>query len=430
MNTIRNKNSLWRWLSPGMKMKRHIILIILGILFLICGWFCCFNTNFFIFIKDNLRVLFRHSHQLIIVLGIFLEISGLGLIIWGIRNLNRSIVRTIAPKYADKISELVYTKHVLSKGPKIVTIGGGTGLYVLLRGLKKITNNLTAVVTVFDSGGSSGRLRKELGVLPPGDIRNCLVALATDEPLMEQLFQYRFPNGSLEGHSFGNLFITAMSEVSGDFVKAIEKSSEILSIRGKVLPSSLQNVTLLARTPEGEIIRGENEITRSNKRIDRIYLEPEDVLPLPETLEAIEQAELIILGPGSLYTSVICNLLVKGISKTIINSKALKLYICNVMTQLGETNNYSASQHLKEVERYLGQDCLDYMIVNTAQISEELKEKYAREGSYQVIIDRTEIQKRKVKLIERELWLDHHLARHDSDLLARLINELFIEEKR
>ncbi|GAB4113095.1 MAG: YvcK family protein [Candidatus Caldatribacteriota bacterium] len=430
MNKVKNKNLLWRWLSPGIRIKRYIFSIILGIFLLIVGWFCCFNENFFIYIKDNLKILFQHSHQLMIILGIFLELAALGMIVWGIKNLNRSIVQTIAPRYADRISQLVYTKHILSKGPRIVSIGGGTGLYALLRGLKKITNNITAVVTVFDSGGSSGKLRKELGVLPPGDIRNCLVALATDEPLMEQLFQYRFSNGSLEGHSFGNLFITAMSEVSGDFVKAIEKSSEILSIRGKVLPSSLQNVTLIARTQEGIIIRGENEITQSNMRIKRIYLEPESVLPLPETLEAIQQADLIILGPGSLYTSVICNLLVKGIPEAIINSKALKVYICNLMTQRGETNNYSASRHLKEVERYLGKDSIDYLIVNTARISKELKEKYAQEGSSQVIIDKEEIKRLKVRWIEKDLWLDHQFARHDSDLLAEVINDLLIKEKK
>jgi len=321
------------------------------------------------------------------------------------------------------------TKTQLDKGPRIVVIGGGTGLYVLLRGLKKITSNITAVVTVFDTGGSSGRLRKELGVLPPGDIRNCLVALATAEPLMERLFQYRFTNGSLEGHSFGNLFISAMSEVSGDFIKAIEKSSEILAIRGKVLPSSLENVTLSAKMKEGIVIKGETEITQSSKVIDKIYLEPSPVIPLPETLEAIQQAEVIVLGPGSLYTSIICNLLVEGIPEAIISSRALKIYVCNVMTQKGETDNYTASQHLKEVVKYLGSNCVNYIIANSAKIDTELKKRYAQEGSYQVEVDESEILKTGVKLVSRELWLSQNLARHDSDMLAQTIIDLILGRK-
>ena len=321
------------------------------------------------------------------------------------------------------------TKSQLDKGPRIVVIGGGTGLYVLLRGLKKFTSNITAVVTVFDTGGSSGRLRKELGVLPPGDIRNCLVALATAEPLMERLFQYRFTNGSLKGHSFGNLFISAMSEVSGDFIKAIEKSSEILAIRGKVLPSSLENVTLSAKMKEGIVIKGETEITQSSKVIDKIYLEPSPVLPLPETLEAIQRAEVIVLGPGSLYTSIICNLLVEGIPEAIINSRALKIYVCNLMTQKGETDNYTASQHLKEVVKYLGSNCVNYIIANSAKIDTKLKKRYAQEGSYQVEVDESEILKTGVKLISRELWLSQNLARHDSNMLAQTIIDLILGRK-
>jgi len=321
------------------------------------------------------------------------------------------------------------TKTQLDKGPRIVVIGGGTGLYVLLRGLKKFTSNITAVVTVFDTGGSSGRLRKELGVLPPGDIRNCLVALATAEPLMERLFQYRFTNGSLKGHSFGNLFISAMSEVSGDFIKAIEKSSEILAIRGKVLPSSLENVTLSAKMKEGIVIKGETEITQSSKVIDKIYLEPSPVLPLPETLEAIQRAEVIVLGPGSLYTSIICNLLVEGIPEAIINSRALKIYVCNLMTQKGETDNYTASQHLKEVVKYLGSNCVNYIIANSAKIDTKLKKRYAQEGSYQVEVDESEILKTGVKLISRELWLSQNLARHDSNMLAQTIIDLILGRK-
>ncbi len=429
MRMLNSKSQLWKWLYPGMKIKRHLLLVILGIILLISSIIFYLDVKSFLLVKDNLRAIFNYSDILINVLGIVLGVTGVGLITLGIRNLNRSIFRTIVPQQADKIPELIYKKTRLSKGPKIVVIGGGTGLYVLLRGLKAFTNNITAVVTVFDTGGSSGRLRKELGVLPPGDIRNCLVALATVEPLMEKLFQYRFANGSLEGHSFGNLFITAMSEVSGDFISAIEKSSEILAIQGKVLPSSLENVTLSAKMKDGEIVKGETEITHSGKIIDKVYLEPSPVLPLPETLEAIEQAEAIILGPGSLYTSVICNLLVKGISKAIGESKAIKIYICNIMTQSGETDHFTTSLHLKELEKYLGLNCIDYIVINTVEIDNELKERYAEESAYQVVVDKSEILKMGVKLISKELWYKQNLARHDSDKLAQVIIDLISERK-
>lgn len=429
MRIFNVKSQLWKWLYPGIKIKRHLLLVILGIILLIGGLFFCFNIKNFLLIKGNLSAAFNYSDILINVLGIILGVIGVGFITLGIRNLNRSIFKTIVPQQADKISELIYQKTRLSKGPKIVVIGGGTGLYVLLRGLKAFTNHITAVVTVFDTGGSSGRLRKELGILPPGDIRNCLVALATVEPLMEKLFQYRFTNGSLEGHNFGNLFITAMSEVSGDFISAIEKSSEILAIQGKVLPSSLENITLSAKMKDGEIVKGETEITHSGKIIDKVYLEPSPVLPLPETLLALEEAEAIILGPGSLYTSIICNLLVKGISKAIGESKAIKIYICNIMTQSGETDNYTVSQHLKELKKYLGVNCIDYIIVNTAEIDNELKERYAKEGAYQVVVDRSEILKMGVELISKKLWYNQNLARHDPDKLAQIIIDLISERK-
>lgn len=429
MRMLNSKSQLWKWLYPGIKIKRFFLLVVLGIILLISGVIFYLDVKIFLLVKDNLRAIFNYSDISINALGIMLGITGVGLITLGIRNLNRSIVKTVVPQHVDKIPELIYKKTRLSKGPKIVVIGGGTGLYVLLRGLKAFTNNITAVVTVFDTGGSSGRLRKELGVLPPGDIRNCLVALATVEPLMERLFQYRFTNGSLEGHSFGNLFITAMSEVSGDFVSAVEKSSEILAIQGKVLPSSLENVTLSAKMKDGEIVKGETEITHSGKIIDKVYLEPSPVLPLPETLKVIQQAKAIILGPGSLYTSVICNLLVKGISKAIGESKAIKIYICNIMTQSGETDHYTASQHLKELEKYLGSNCIDYIIANTAKIDNKLKEKYAEEGAYQVVVDKSEILKMGIKLISKELWYKQNLARHDSNKIAQVIIDLISERK-
>ena len=423
------KSQFWKLLYPGMKVKRYFLLIILGIILLIGGLIFCLDLRLFSIAKDNLKEIFYHSNILVIIFGIALGLTGIGVIIIGVRNLSKSIFKTIVPQKADKIPELIYKKAQLNKGPKIVVIGGGTGLSVLLRGLKLFSNNITAVVTVFDTGGSSGRLRKELGVLPPGDIRNCLVALADEEPLMERLFQYRFSNGSLEGHNFGNLFITAMSEVSGNFVKAIEKSSEVLAIQGRVLPSSLANVTLSAKMKDGEIIRGENNISHRGKIIDKVYLESPSVLPLPETLRAIKQAEAIILGPGSLYTSIICNLLVKNIPEAINESKAKRIYICNIMTQPGETDYYSASQHLKEVNKYLGLNSIDYIIVNSKVIDNKLKEKYSKEGAYQVVIDKSEILNMGVKLISEDLCCKQNLARHNSDKLAKVIMNVILKRK-
>ena len=429
MKTFSIKNQLWKWFYPGIRIKRYLLLVIFGILLLVSGLIFCLDIENFILIKDNLKGIFNFPDSFLNISGITIGTIGIGFIILGIRNLNRSIFKAVIPKQADRISELIYQKARLNKGPKIVVIGGGTGLYVLLRGLKTYTNNITAVVTVFDTGGSSGRLRKELGVLPPGDIRNCLVALATAEPLMERLFQYRFSNGSLEGHSFGNLFISAMSEVSGDFINAIEKSSEILAIQGRVLPSSLENVTLFAKMKDGETIRGESEITGSRKIIEKVYLEPSDISPLPETLKALKEAEIIILGPGSLYTSVICNLLVKGMPKAISESQAIKVYVCNIMTQLGETDSFTASHHLKNLEKYLGSNCIDYLIVNTAKINSNLKEKYALEDAYQVAVDKSEILEMGVNLISEELWCNQNLARHDSNKLAQVIIDLISERK-
>src|SRR5690554_3902621 len=238
-------------------------------------------------------------------------------------------------------------RTVVTNGPRIVTIGGGTGLGTILRGLKKTTDNLTAIVTVADDGGSSGRLRAEFGILPPGDIRNCLIAMADLEPLMEKLMQYRFNGGTgLSGHSFGNLFITAMTGITGDFEKAIEASSQVLAVRGRVYPATLANVQLHAELSDGRKVTGESTIGKSDCSIRRVYMEPSTAEALPEAIKAIEEADVVILGPGSLYTSVIPPLLVRGIREALQNTKAPKVYICNVMTQPGETTGFTASDHL------------------------------------------------------------------------------------
>lgn len=318
----------------------------------------------------------------------------------------------------------VWSLRNLEVGPRIVAIGGGTGLSTLLRGLKEYTSNITAIVTVADDGGSSGRLRREMGVLPPGDIRNCLVALADAESLMQQLFQYRFgddgPPG-LAGHNFGNLFIATMSEVTGDFELAIKESSRVLAVRGQVLPSTLSQVVLVAELEDGSSVKGESMISKCFRRIRRIRLEPEDVEPLPEALDAIRAADMIVLGPGSLYTSVLPNIMVKGIRDAIKEVAALKVYVSNVMTQPGETDHFTARDHVSAICEHIGPGVLDYAVVNVGIIPLHLLEKYRLEGAEPVLPDVDAISSMGIRVIEGDFVCQNHVVRHDPLKLAEVI---------
>jgi len=318
---------------------------------------------------------------------------------------------------------------------KVVAIGGGTGLSTLLRGLKhhvrEVTNptplepeiyRLTAVVTVTDEGGSSGRLRRHFRILPPGDIRNCLVALAEDEQLLTQLFNYRFASGhGLRGHSFGNLFLTALTHLTRDFAQAVRVSSEVLAIRGEIFPSTLSDVRLKARRRDGKILHGESAIAKTSLPIKRLYLVPPRCRPLPETLEALQEADLITLGPGSLYTSLIPNLLVHGIPEKIASSKALKVFICNLMTQPGETRGYTAADHLRALHEHTGRRLFDYVVVNSRPLSPALRRRYAAQGAEPVANDLERIHALRVKPICADLLLEDRVARHDAARLAKLI---------
>ncbi|MBQ2984732.1 MAG: YvcK family protein [Candidatus Gastranaerophilales bacterium] len=319
----------------------------------------------------------------------------------------------------------------LDRGPKIVAIGGGTGLSMLLRGIKKITNNITAIVTVGDDGGSSGRLREQMGVLPPGDIRNCIAALADDDDIVTKLFQYRFKTGEgLEGHSFGNLFITAMSAICGDIVSAIRESSKVLLIRGRVLPATCDDMKLYAKMEDDSIVKGESNIPEAGKKIIQLCCEPADCKPAPDVLEAIHNADIIIMGPGSLYTSIISNFLVKDITRAVWNAKAKKIYVCNAMTQPGETDNYSVSDHIKTIFDHARLDDIDdsnknffdTVVVNNF-IPKNATEKYEQAGSLPVEIDTAEIKKLGVELVERNLLEDHKdgLIRHSCTKVAKAI---------
>lgn len=322
----------------------------------------------------------------------------------------------------------------------VVSIGGGTGLSTLLSGLKHhvepaqsqvSVRSLTAVVTVTDDGGSSGRIREEFNILPPGDIRNCMVALSEDEKLLSRLFKYRFSgNGNLNGHSFGNLFLTAMTGVTGDFLEAIKLSSEVLAIRGRIYPSTTTDVTLHAELSDGTTVFGETSISSSRAGIRRVWLAPERCLPLEETLQAIAEADLITLGPGSLYTSLIPNLLVEGIPEAISGSRALKVYVANIMTQPGETSGYGLREHLAAIFKAAPELQLDMVVLNNRRISEVQQQHYSADGAFQIGLEEAslewlEVESRRLKIVSGDLLEDCEKVRHSPEKLAEVLLSLY-----
>ncbi|MFB4164533.1 uridine diphosphate-N-acetylglucosamine-binding protein YvcK [Alteribacillus sp. JSM 102045] len=311
--------------------------------------------------------------------------------------------------------------------PNIVVIGGGTGLSVLLRGLKTFSVDITAIVTVADDGGSSGRLRKEFNIPPPGDVRNVLVALAEVEPMIEQLFQHRFENGNgLTGHSLGNLLLAGMTSITGDFARGISELSTVLNVRGKVFPAANQSIELHAEMLDGTFVKGESSIPKSGKRIKRVFLSPSTVQPLPESLEAIQKADLIVLGPGSLYTSVIPNLLVPGITDAIREAAARKVYICNGMTQAGETDHFSAADHVEAIYHHTGKGVIDTVLVNNGDIPEQIIKRYAEEDAVPVLCDENRIGKLGLRVIKDEfMQFKDNLLRHNAVKVSQsLLTEL------
>lgn len=310
--------------------------------------------------------------------------------------------------------------------PRIVVMGGGTGLSVMLRGLKEKPLHITAIVTVADDGGSSGILRSELQMPPPGDIRNVLTALADVEPLMSEMLSYRFTTGTgLAGHSLGNLILAAMTDISGDFVTAVRELSRVFAVRGRVLPAADQAVILHAEMEDGTIVSGESKIPEVGGRIKRIFLEPEQVEPLPEAVEAILEADAILIGPGSLYTSIIPNLLVPKLSQAVLsNTDAIKIFVCNVMTQPGETDDYTVSDHLEAVYEHVGHHLFDYVIVNDGDIPPQVQDFYAEKGSKPVQVDWDVVTGRGYKVIADTLVLFRRYLRHDADKLSHHIYQL------
>lgn len=324
-----------------------------------------------------------------------------------------------------------------NRGLNLVAIGGGTGLSTLLAGLKCMVREpaeddmwiatLSAIVTVSDDGGSSGRLRDELQMLPPGDIRNCMIALSEDSTLLSRLFRHRFRGqGELGGHSFGNLFLAALTEVTGDFTEAVRLSSEVLASKGRIFPATISDVRLVAELEDGNVVRGETQISASRAPIRHLHLEPEQCLPLPEALQAIRSANVITVGPGSLYTSILPNLLVARVAAAIGESHATKIFICNLMTQPGETDNYTARQHLETVNSYAPEIRFDFVIVNDRRITKEQEQRYALEGAHQIGIDDDAIDSvldQSTRVIRTNLLEDNEKVRHDSTLLARVVLE-------
>jgi uncharacterized cofD-like protein len=323
---------------------------------------------------------------------------------------------------------------------RIVALGGGTGLSTLLRGLKEYVArrrrekarrpiaDLAAVVTVTDDGGSSGRLRREYQILPPGDIRNCMVALSKDEALLSRLFQYRFPFGQgLSGHSFGNLFLTALTNVTGDFPEAVRLSGQVLAIRGRIFPATAQNVTLEAELENGRVVRGETKISQSRRRIRRVRLVPRRVRPLPEVLDAIRKADLILVGPGSLYTSIIPNFLVEEVAEAVAHSSATRVYIANLMTQPGETDGYSVADHVRAIYEHTRSGLFDWVVINRTPVAPKILRRYRAEGAEPVKPAVEELRRMGLHCMAADLLQENGVVRHDQRRLTRLLLEEFVK---
>lgn len=396
-----------RWLYPGLNIKRWVFSFLLGVTIIVFS-----SPHISQGSSRALRVIYR----VIFTIG-FLTI------LMSIVYLVKSFWEVLYPQKEKNLIDIIYEKRYLAKGPKIVALGGGTGLSTLLYGLKEYTANITAIVTVADEGGSSGRLREEFGILPPGDIRNCLVSLAEAPQLMRDLFQYRFQEGNgIKGHSFGNLFITALTQVVGSFKDAVEESSKVLAIRGKVLPSTLEKIRLKAEYMDGSTKEGEDKIPQEKKPIKRLSLMPQTVNSNPQAIEAIKNADLIIIGPGSLFTSILPNLLIKDIADSIVQrTDAVKVYVCNLMTQHGETDGFTAFDHVQKLLEHTSRGVIDSVLVNTGRLEQDLLYKYANEKSFPVIPDISRIKNQGLDVSDGDVVSRVNYLRHDSNKCARII---------
>ncbi|MFN2582150.1 MAG: uridine diphosphate-N-acetylglucosamine-binding protein YvcK [Candidatus Dormibacteria bacterium] len=421
----RPSQNLRLWFTPGLHVKRWLLLLFASIVILSLGFGYVLRD---VYRSDSsfpewVQIATLQFLPYVVRACIFVLIGG-GLLLMSAYKLGQSILGPLllGRNNGDDrgLVEQLYRFRLLAKGPRVVALGGGTGLSALLRGLKKYTGNIVAIVTVADDGGSSGRLRDEFRVLPPGDIRQCLTALAETEPLMTQLFQHRFGgDGSLSGHSFGNLFITAMAEITGDFEHAIRESGRVLAVRGQIVPSTLRDVTLCA-TAGAEVRVGESRVPHGDGRIDRVFLDPADAAINPEAESAILDAELIVCGPGSLYTSILPNLLVDGMVEALRASPAVKVYVCNVAGQPGETLGFTVSEHLETIEAHVGGNVFDYVIVNS-NVGPPLPRSAQDAGISRVSFDRDRASRKPVHYILADVVNPRVSTHHDPEKLARVI---------
>ncbi|MDE2009098.1 MAG: YvcK family protein [Candidatus Omnitrophica bacterium] len=404
-----------KWLYPGIKVKRWVFASLFGVVVVGVG-----------------AVYAAYPYPFVQTFGVVIILCGIVFIVLGMGKMIISLLTLFLPQRERDIVDILYRRRFLERGPKVVAIGGGHGLSHLLLALKAYTANLTAIVTVADSGGSSGRLRQQFNIVAPGDIRNCLVALADTPALMGELFQYRFAEGGgLKGHSFGNLFLTAMVQITnGDFKRAVEESSKVLAVRGKVIPSTVHNVHLVAEYMDGTVTQGEAKIPQANAVIKRLSLTPEDARPTDDALTAIAQADIIVMGPGSLYTSILPNLIIKGMADAVATSPAYKIYVCNVMTQQGETDNFSASDHLRVLLEHTNPKLVDACLINDAVVSnEEALNRYRQENAYPVAADSDRIKAMGIKVVAADLLSVADYVRHDSKKLTQALIRL-IETQR
>jgi uncharacterized cofD-like protein len=413
-------------LRPGLHVKRWFLVLLAGMVVVSLGIaFALTEAYRTVTVPDWVSFVTLQFLPLLVRAALFLLIGG-GLCVFGVLGLYRSLT-DVLPANSQSLIDRIYEYRVRQGGPRIVCIGGGTGMPMVLRGLKHHSANITAIVTVGDDGGSSGRLRREHGILPPGDFRNNIVALAAVEPLMSRLFQYRFGEGSaLGGHSFGNLFVLAMTGVTGNFEHALRETSRVLAVQGTILPSTLQDVEICARFTDGSVVCGESTIPEVGKPIDRVSLRPEHPAAQPESVSAILEADLIVLGPGSLYTSVVPNLLVEGIAKALIQADGLKLYVCNVATQPGETDGYNVQSHVDALVRHLPGEVnpLDIVIAPRHAVGIE-----SGEEDVALVMTGPSPSTHPRVVVEDVIREDHPL-RHDSDKLATVIMRIYEEERR
>lgn len=425
--TPQRVNSWFKWLAPGLLIKRWLLISASGVLLTSLGLAIWAKlTPIFYFLDVVQRILETIANVLPSYVSGPIAIScGLVLILWGQTRTVGSITEVLKPNGDQELVDVLLDHRRLNRGPKIVVVGGGTGLSTLLRGLKVYSANIAAIVTVADDGGSSGRLREEFGVLPPGDIRNCLAALADQEKLLTELFQYRFSAGSgLVGHSFGNLFLTAMTEITGDLERATAASSQVLAIRGRVLPATLSDVRLWAELSDGRRIEGESNITEANGKILKIGCTPASPPALPAVIKAIQEADYIIIGPGSLYTSIIPNLLVPEIADAIASRCVPRIYVCNIMTQPGETVGYTVSDHIRAIDNACGKRLFNAVLVHRKVPSAQSLINYAQENSHPVFLDREAVAKLGRRIVLTNVMDEDEytkLVRHNPERLARIL---------